>query len=740
LSAKDDLFADIVWWEGFHFERKTRDFIEASYGCSVSPNFFSLWNIKPILGRTFTNDEAARLIEHSKLDRDTVIVLSYSLWQSQFGGDPSVLGKIIEGNDRHFTIIGVMPRHFQFPIGSRPTFWLPVERPRDSLANVRLFARLEEGVTVKGVQSMLDTVAQQLLREFPREYDNSWHKRSGGFGFLIRPLRHQFTRDAYGAEDLQRTLWALLAAIGFVLLIVCVNVANLLLARTEKRQQELAIRAALGAGRWRLLRQLLTESVLLSGLGALGGVLVAVFGMKCLIFLIPENIPRLQPIQLNAVLLVSCIVLSGLTALAFGLVPALQASRSQVSDSLKQAGTGATMSLGWRRYRGALVVIEVGLTVVLLSGAGLMIKSVVRLLHANLGFDLENVLIAHPGLLRGEKYYRSERSAKVREAPFEDMHDRMAALPGVKAVGICKLDFFQLGFTFEGREKSIGLLPAYTGVGDRDLFRAMGVSLLAGRLFEMGDIGEKAGTVIVNESMARLCWPGESALGKKFRGARGGTYEVIGITRDARIGFRGRWIDEVEPTFFRPYQGHIEGGGYGPYFVIRTERNPGGYIPAVREIIKSVENSMTTPWFEVARQTLYHSTEAPRLYMVYLLVFATVGLALSALGLYGVLSYSVARRTREIGVRIAVGAGRGDVIGMIMRGGVRLVMLGMGLGVVLALGLTRFLRHHLYEVNPADPGVFLAILLTLFAVALVACYFPARRAARIDPMVALRYE
>ncbi|MDB6038794.1 MAG: hypothetical protein JWM99_2635, partial [Verrucomicrobiales bacterium] len=742
LRTKKEFFSEVVWWEGLYLERKGADFIENLPGVAVSSNFFRAWNIRPILGHTFANGESARMIDQRTLNRDTAAVLSYSFWQTRYGGDPYVLGKTIELGERHLTITGVMPPHFQFPEGASPKFWVPVEspNPREESANIRMFARLKPGITAAKTQAMLDLIARQLLRANPSRYEDTWHRRGGGFGILMRPLRHEFTQTHYGADDLQRTLWALLAAISFVLLIVCVNVANLMLARTENRQQELAIRAAIGAGRVRLMRQLLTESVLLAALGALGGLFVAIFGMKVLISLIPETIPRLKPIHLDSSLLMGSLLVSGLTALVFGLVPALHASRSSVSDSLKQAGTGATMSFGWRRYRGALVITEVALSLILLTGAGLMIKSVDRLLHANMGFDLENVLIVHPGLLRGEKYYFSDRAAAVYQALYDELHDRFAALPGVKAAGIYKIDFFELGYTLEGQEKSIGLLPAGTGVGDSDLFRAVGIPLLAGRYFEKADIGNRVGTVIVNQTMARFCWPGENALNKKFCDKSGRLYEVIGVVRDARIGFRQLSIDEIEPTFYRPYHADAHGGGYGPYFLLRTEGDPEKLIPPIREIIKSVESSMTTPWFEVARKTLYDSTEAQRTYMSYLIVFSVVGLILAALGIYGVLAYSVARRTREIGIRIAIGAGRSQVINMIMRAGIRLAAIGIGLGALAAFYLMRLLQHQLYEVRPTDPAVFSGVVLLLLCVALAACYLPARRAAKVDPMEALRYE
>ncbi len=740
LKAKHEFFSDVVWMEDLALERKTDDFIEETGGTMVSPNFFTQWDIKPILGRTFSKDEAVRLIDYRSLERDTVMVVSHSLWQSRFGGKVDVLGKTIEANGRQFTIIGVMPPHFQFPSGAYPTFWVPVENsnPQEELGNIRMFVRLKPGVTVAQTQVMLDTVAQQLLRAYPSVYDTEWYKRGGGFGFMTRPLRHQFTQTPYGAQDLQRTLFGLLAAIGFVLLIACVNVANLMLARTERRQQELAIRAAVGAGRSRLMRQLLTESVLVAAFGAVTGLAVAFYGMKVLVLLIPETIPRLRAVAMDENALAFTLLVSVGTALAFGLVPAWSASRISVNHALKQAGTGATVGVGWRRYRSALVATEVALSLVLLTGAGLMIQSVIRLLHVNPGFDPENVLFVHPGLLRSQKYVPGyEQSKQSENALYAELHERFAALPGVNAVGISKIQFFQLGFTLDGREEPFGLLPAGTGVGESDLFRAMRIPLLAGRYFEKTDIGDKVGTVIINETMARLCWPEGNALYKKFRSEAGRVFEVIGVIGDARID---RYDEKVEPTFYRPYYEQAWTGGRGPFFVLRTQRDPRALIPAIRQEIRAVEPDMTTPWFQMVSQTLYDATQARRTYMLYLVIFAGVGLLLSALGMYGVLAYSVSRRTREIGVRMAMGAERRHVLGLVIEEGARLIALGILIGLVAAFWLMRLLRNQLFEVSPTDPGAFVAGVLFLLAVALLACWLPACRASKIDPMEALRYE
>jgi len=742
LRAKEEYFSDIVWLERLDLERKTADFIDEIGGHVVSPGFFNLWNIAPILGRTFSKDEAVRLIEYDRVDRNAVMVLSYSLWQSRFGGQPDVLGKAIEANGCHFTVIGVMPPHFQFPNGNYPSFWVPVENPnpREESGNIQAFGRLKPNVSLVQIQGMLDALAKQLVQEHPAVFDTAWRQRGQGFGVLARPLQHAFTQAPYGAEGLQRTLLGLLAAIGFVLMIACVNIANLMLAKTEQRQQELAVRAAVGASRWRLLRQLFTESALLAFCGALAGLVLAVWGLKVLALLIPENFPRVRPIVLDGSTFAFTLLVTMGTALAFGLAPAWRGSRVSVNDALKRAGASATINVLWRRYRSALVIAEVALSLLLLAGAGLMIDSVIRLLRANPGYDSENLLLVHPGLLRGEKYGVSERSAAIHGALFDEMQRRFAALPGIEAVGIAKLSGFREGFIIDGREDSVGLMQAGIGIGSSDLFRVMRIPLLAGRHFNESDVSPGAATVIVNDAMARLCWPGQAALGKTFRDHGGNVYEVVGVVANARIGLRGRFVDPVEPTFYRPYYEQSRTGGYGPYFVLRSQNDPRALIPAAREIVKSVENSMTAPWFQVARQTFYNATEAQRVYMIYLVVFALVGLLLAALGIYGVLAYSVGRRTREIGLRIALGAKPGHVIAMILSEGGRLVGGGIVVGLIAAFWLTRLLQSQLFEVSSTEPSVFITVVVFLSGVALLACLLPARRAASINPMEALRHE
>jgi putative ABC transport system permease protein len=744
VAENGQLFGEFAWASSIRLQRKTEDFVAEEPGWLVSPNFFGLWNVPPLLGRTFGRDEGVPVNVNNQPVRDAVVVLSYSWWKSQFGGDAAVLGRNIELSGRHFTVIGVMPSHVQFPWGGTD-FWLPAEPVRlppgsSTGPNIRVFARLKSEVSIQQTEAMLGTVAQRLAKEHEgdKTYGTEWSRRPGGLGFWVRPVREQFTD---GRDDLRRTLFGLVAAIGFVMLIVCANLANLTLARTEKRRPELVVRSALGAGRRRLIRQLLTESVLLAGLGGIGGVVVAAATAKLLATLVPTYMPRLKAIGLDGHALGFALLTSVGAGLAFGFAPALYGGRERLGEALKQAGAKATGGVGRRRYRGALVVAELTLTLVLLTGAGLMIESVVRLLHVDPGFDPAN-LVRIDLQLPWDKYNdpeHSESGSQLRQVLYTQLHERLAALPGVKAVGIGKHGAWPVKLSLEGRAETVEALLDGCGVEQGDLFRAMRIPLRAGRYFDQHDVGGGVDTVIVNETMARMFWPGEDALGKRFTGEvwpGHHSYQVVGVVGDIRDY---RYDQPPRPTFYRPcHELRLE--GLAPFFVARTQADPRSLVPAIRKELIASESQMREPRILVCRQVLYDSTQAQRAYLLFLVVFASVGLLLATIGIYGVLAYSVARRTREIGIRMALGAERGQVLLLVMGEGMRLILIGVACGLLAAFWLTRLLRSQLFEVSPADPVVFAAVVVLLVAVALLACWLPARRAMKIDPMKALRYE
>jgi putative ABC transport system permease protein len=744
INAHQKFFAQLAWADGVTLERTTSDFVEEEGGYVVSANFFELWNVPTLLGRTFAKDEAVPLDQNERPARDTVIVLGYSWWQSLFGGDPNILGKTIVLSGLHFTVIGVMPPQFQFPWGGTK-FWLAAEPLRlppgwGRAPNTRVFARLKPEVTIGQTQAMLDTVAHELVADHASDqiYSQEWSRRPGGLGFWVRHAKAQFTD---GREDLERTLFGLLAAIGFVLLIVCANVANLTLARTERRQQELAVRAALGAGRMRLMRQLLTESLTLACLGGVGGLFVSAAGVRLLSTLVPGYMPRLRTFEVDGHALVFTLLVSIATGLAFGCIPSWHAGRAKLGETLKQAGGQATAGLVRKRFRGTLVVIEFALALVLLVGAGLMLESVARLLHVDPGFNPENLVRIELQLPwdKYNDYEHEERVAQARSVLYTQLCEQLAALPGVKAVGIGKHGAWPEKLKLSDSDKPIEVLLDGCGVGQDDLFRAMGIPLLAGRYFDQDDVGSSTSTTIINETMARTFWPGENAIGKRFGGRTSygqRDYEVVGVVGDVRDF---RYDEQARPTYYRScHELRLE--GKAPFFVVRTGNDPHALIPAIRQVLKAAEPAMRTPSIFLCEQTLYDSTVAQRTYMLFLMVFAAVGLVLAALGIYGVLAYSVSRRTHELGIRMALGAERWHVVKLVMTEGIHLAGIGTAIGLLTAFWLTRLLRSQLFEVSPTDPIVMAVAVLLLFVVALLACLLPALRATRIKPMEALRYE
>lgn len=752
LLPHTNLFANFAWCDTIWLDRKTEDFTETVSCVTVPANFFGLWNVPPLRGRTFAPDEGVPLDDNKIPERDAVLVLSYTMWQSDFAGDRNILGRVIELSGRHFTVVGVMPDWFA-PEGAYNVCWMAAEpwhvpaNQVGELANTRVCARLAPGASLAQAQAMVDTVAAQLRAAHRDDFlGKEWKRRPEGLRITVRPLRAQF-QGSSGSEDLRRTLFGLLGAISFVLLIVCANIANLTLARTEKRQQELAIRGSIGAGRWRLTRQLLTESILLACAGGLAGIAVSVLGMKVLLSVVPASMPRVRPVQLDGHALAYTLLISIAAGILFGVMPAWRAGRAALSDALKQAGLGATAGARRSRYRGALIVAETALAVVLLAGAGLMIKSVVRLLQVNPGFDPENLLCVNLQL-PFQKYsdYSSSsgarHAAQLRKLLFSQLQERIQALPGVTAVGIGKHNSWPGKVTVEGTSRQIEVVREGSGVGPSDLFRAMRAPLLAGRLLEERDRGATAGTAVINETMARTVWPGVTPLGKKFETqneAGGGiteSYEVIGIVGNLRDA---SYTEQIRPAFYRPCD-EFDVIGRPTFLVIRTKTDPRLLMAAIRKELKAAEPDMTSPGISTAQAQLYQSTQAQRTYMEYLVVFASVGVLLCAIGIYGVLAYSVARRVREIGIRVAVGAQRTDVLRMVIGEGLRLVLLGLAAGLAAAVCLTKFLQSQLFKVTPTDPWVMASVVGLLLVVALLACYLPGRRAANIDPMSALRYE
>ncbi|UCG58015.1 MAG: ABC transporter permease [Phycisphaerales bacterium] len=715
LRRHEEVFSELVFFENSTMTYQGDLFRERLWGMKVSPNFFRIWGVAPQLGRTFAAHEG-------KPGQDLVMVLSYTCWQNLYGARNDIVGESIPFNEMNATVVGVMPSGFRFP-QANPNYWIAGEFPRMPQAYARrdfgLLARLQPGITLKQTQALLDVIAARHAQDHPKD--------NRDFGITARPLRMMFT---FGA--LQKTFISLMAAAGFILLIACANLANLLFARTEDRKHELAIRSALGAGRFQLMRQLLVESVLLAVLGGLCGLLVTHWALKALTLLIPAWMPQLRPIQIDFALLGLALALSIVVGTGMGIAPAWFACRGNISNPLKQTLSVAGPDRKRRRLSRILVGLETALAVVLLSGAGLMISSVVRLLRVNPGYDSTNLIRVHLPL-PWNKYQDLDRKNHF----MQQLHERWSSLPGVDSVGI--------GVGHSGPESWAG--PDGTtlqvhgfgcGVDNEDYLRSIGAHLRAGRTLERRDIGTQSQTILVNEHMAKGFGLGADLVGKTVvhKTPQGQErYEVVGIVGDLREYAYGQVI---MPAYYLPYQGKPLGP---PHFMtIRTATKPSAILPSLRRELQDLEPIIDAPRFEIVATTLHNSTASHRLYMKCLALAAAVGLLLAALGIYGVTAHSVALRTKEIGIRRALGALPSDIILHSVWEGLRAVLLGIALGLLGTFWLSRFVESLLFETSPHDPATLASVVILLVAVAALAAWIPARRAARIDPMEALRYE
>jgi predicted permease len=694
----------------------------------VSHGIFPTLGIKPIHGRPFTPEE-------DKVGAERVVLLGEGFWLRRFAGDPGVIGKTLVLNGEPFTVIGVLPTR-----GFHSTWWqfdlfTPLWRLEDRLGGpdrrgnhpgIYSFARMKPGVTFEQARTEMKAIAKRLEQEYPNT--------NKGNTANVEPVL-----DAI-VGDLRGTLLLLLAAVGFVLLIACANVAHLLLARAAERQKEVAVRAALGAGRWRLVRQLLTESLLLALCGGALGLLLGIWGTDALVSAVPSGTPRIQEVSLDSWVLLFSLGVTIFTGLFFGTFPALHIARSDLHETLKEGGRSGGAGVGRRRMRSALVVAEVAVSLVLLVGAGLMTKSLLRVLQADAGIDPTGVLVVNftlPQTKYGE-------SAQRRQFILEVV-DKIRALPGVEYAGFKNplLGTFQTGFIIEGRplpEPGQGLSTDIGRVSP-DALPAMGIRLLKGRYFTEQDNETAPRVCIIDETMARTHWPNQEPLGQRM--ALGG---------GAQPGMEPQWMTIVgvvahvkhygvdQPSRVETYVPVAQDPMGGGWLVLRTSLDPASLTGGVRAAVASVDRDV--PIFGNRRLVeIVEDTTAQRRLAVFLMgAFAALALLLAAVGLYGVISYSVAQRTHEIGVRMALGAHRQDILLLILRHGLGLTLVGLALGVGGALYLSRFLESQLFEVQARDPATFLAIPLVLAAVALLASWIPARRAAKVDPMVALRYE
>ena len=683
----------------------------------VSANLFSLLGVKPVLGRTFTPAD-----EHQ---RERVAVLSYGLWQRRFGGSPDIIGKTVEINSRNTQVLGVMPAGFFFPV-HETQLWEPVTSARyweRSLAerfsdNWRVVGRLKPDTTFRQAQTEMDLIGQRLTKAYPNVDDGF-----AGFGVNVTPMLDQIT-----GKNLQAGLWVLLGAAAFVLLIACANVANLTLTRSATRRREFAVRVALGAGRVRLVRQLLTESLLLALAGGTLGCLLAAWGVGLLVKFAPSGIPRFSEIGLDRRVLVFAFALSLLNALLFGLLPAWRSAQTDPHDALQEGGRSATR--GSRRASNLLIVTEFALAVVLLIGAGLMARSFLRLQSVSPGFKPDGVLLARVSLSQA-----TTRTAAQREALFQQILTRIATLPGVQATGAIEDLFMRRNpdssVLIEGRppvsKQSTGpLIKETVGPG---FFEAVSTPLLKGRFFTTQE-GSSARVAIINETLARRLFPSEDPIGQRLQ-ANGEWQSIVGVVGDMR-----RQSLERQPVS----EVYLPGATGNMDLVVRVQSDALQQAAAVREAIRSVEKTATVYNVTTVERRLEELGGQRRFQTWLFNLFAMLALGLAAIGIYGVLSYSVAQRRQEIGVRIALGAQVRDVLKLVIGQGLTLALIGTALGLGASLGLTRLMSDLLFGVSATDPLTFSVIALLLAFVALVACWIPARRATKVDPMTALRTE
>jgi putative ABC transport system permease protein len=695
------------------------DETERLRGTWVTGDFFSLLRTPALRGRTLQTDDA-------QTGRDNVAVISYGLWQRRFGADSNVVGSQVILSGKSSTIVGVMPPEFDYP--ARTDMWGPqavdLTEARDN-RYLSVVARLKPGADVPQAQAQLDTINQRLAQSYT-ETNTGWTAK-------VMKLQDQLV------GEVRLSLLVLLFAVVFVLLIACANIANLLLARGTSRQREIAVRTALGASRFRIVRQLLTESFVLSVAGGALGVLLGLWLTKLLIAISPANTPRFNEIRPDGRVFIFSIALTVLTSLVFGLAPALQASRLDQSARLKEGTRGNAGGVHSNRVRGVLMVAEIAMSFMLLVGAGLLIKSFLHLREVNAGFNPDNVLtvrVAAPPAKFKEDAQRGEF--------FRQVNERVQSLPGVQSAGmILSLplsgDTFNVwrGYIREGRPA----IPEENGDAaylpiSPDYFRALQVPLIAGRTFTAQDTAQTTKVLIVNETMARRLWPGESPIGRHITIWRDDKFprEIVGIVGETK----GSLDNEPAEQMYVPYAQDSTWGSMS--MVIRISGDPASISPAVRNEVRAVDKGAPVFNVRTMNDVLATSVAPRRTPMLLLSAFAGAALMLAMMGIYGVTAYYVTQRTQEIGIRMALGAQVSDVLKLVLKGGMGLAVIGVGAGLVGAFVLTRWMTSLLFSVKPTDWVTFAAVSACLLFTALLACYLPARRATKVDPLVALRYE
>jgi putative ABC transport system permease protein len=690
-------------------------------GVKATAHYFDAYGVKPVLGRMLLAEEDAQGKNH-------VVVLSYPFWQRVFGGGRDVVGRAIQLNGEPYTVVGVAP--VGFGLASKVDVWMPMAFKPDETANdargghyINVVGRLRPGVTVAQARAELEVIASQLAKQYPDS--------NKGWGILMMTLQD------YSVGDVKPVLYTLLGAVGCVLLIACANLANLLLARATARHREISIRAALGASRARLVRQLLTESVVLSLCGGAAGLLLARWGLDALLALAPTSLPRITEIRLDSGVLLFSLALSVVTGLVFGIAPAWLAARADVNEALKQGTRGSTEGGARGRLRGALVVIEVTFALMLLGGAGLLARSFMQLAHVDPGFIPENATLLRLSLPQ-KKYAMPEQQTAFANA----LLDRVKALPGVQAVGLTHsmplVGDYVLGFNIEGRPAiDPSDLPStnYYAVTP-DYFRAMGIRLVRGRVFTPQDDAKAPRIAIINETMARQHFPNEDPIGKRINITNGpDTWrEIVGIVGD----IKQYGVDKA--TTAQSYEPFAQVPFSSINVVIRTSGSPAALLGAIRPTVYAVDKDQPIGAIRPLEEIMAESIARQRFAMTLLTVFSLVALVIAAVGIYGVMAYSVVQRTGEFGIRMALGAQQRDVLRLVLMQGGKLVGLGLIIGLAATLAASRAMGSMLFNTSAQDPLTLGTITLLLGAVALIACLLPANRATKVNPIEALRAE
>jgi putative ABC transport system permease protein len=725
FRTQSGAFEDMAAVDGMSLTLTGGDEPERLRCALVSASLFSVLRVRPSLGRSFDEGD-------DRAGATPVVILSHGLWQRRFGSDPEILGEAITLSRTSYNVIGVMPSGFTMPNGltGGPGFdlWLPVtptahKRPRTH-HRYEAYARLKPGVTLQEARQELSAIAAGLEATYPDS--------NKGKGVKIEHLRELVVRDS------RSVLLIMLGAVGFVLLIACANVANLMLARATTRRKEIAVRASLGASRRRIIQQLLIESLLLAFIGGSAGLLIALWGSDVFVSMRPAGIPRLSAAGIDGRVLGFTATISLLTGILFGLAPALHASKPDLVASLKETVASSTAGSDTTRLRSLLVVSEVALAVVLLIGAGLMLKSFLRLQGVDTGMETENLLTFQLSLPQTD--YPKEEQAR---AFYERLIERLGSAPGVESVAAVNILPLGGGFSCDSFARDDRPVPQgqepcaeYRSISS-GYFRSMGIELLSGRAFSERDRVEAPAVAMINEAFAREFFPGEDPLGRRITSDTGKrvSREIVGVVRDIKhFGLDS----EARPELYVPYT--QDPWPRAMTIVLRTGADPSSLMAGVRAEVSALDKDLPVLNVRTMEQLVERSVSTSRFRAYLIGLFAALALILSSLGIYGVMSYAAGQRTHEIGIRMALGAGRRDILTLVLGQGVALTMIGIGIGVAASLGLTRVLQSMLFEVSATDPYTFAGVSILLFLVAVLACLLPARRAMNVDPTTALRCE